>query len=185
MYKLLFTILIGFNALNASALTLPPSPIEVASEIFFNAKVNTLYKKALGCSILEKDPESGITAKEWIKSKPQIPNWLSMTQFLIVAHKAHDYAEKQIGSDKVKHCFAGCFVRKNLNLKSAIMVGWLKELSDASDCDPETHFEKADYLATVAGAIAGKNHHCKDFCQSDELVNATGKEMLQSALRSE
>ena len=125
-----------------------------------------------------------ITANEWMKLEPAIPNWISLTQFLSVAHKAHDYAESKQGSDKVKHCFAGCFIQKKLNYTSAVMAGWLKELSDSSDCNPSTHFEKADYIATVAGAIAGKKHSCEDFCHSDELVNASAQEMYQAAKKN-
>lgn len=91
--------------------------------------------------------------------------------------------KKKHGSDKVLHCFAGCYISKKLDLKSALMVGWLKELSDASDCSPSTHFEQSDYFATAAGAIAGKKNSCDSFCSRDDVKNEDGNQMLRIAKR--
>lgn len=147
----------------------------------FNYKVSLIYKKAMRCQPLEIDIATGKSAREWMEEKPAIPDFKMLNQFLDIGPKARDYAQSKIGSDKVKHCFAGCFIRKKLDLKSAIMIGWLKELTDSSDCSENTHFEEADYLATIAGAIAGKKNTCERFCQRDDIKNASGQEMLEIA----
>ena len=64
------------------------------------------------------------------------------------------------------------------------MIGWLKELSDSSDCSPNTHFEEADYYATLAGAIAGQNNECENFCHRTDLASASGEEMYEAALKA-
>lgn len=158
--------------------------LNAAARKIFNQKIENIYKQALSCSELEIDISTGKSAQEWMDTKPSIPDWRMLKQIQKVAYQARDYAATKIGKDKVKHCFAGCFVRKKLDLKSGIMVGWLKELSDASDCTTKTRFEEADYSATVAGAITGgKNYKCEFFCQRDDIKNATGEEMLEIASR--
>lgn len=160
------------DTLNATARTL------------FNKKVESIYNQALRCPQLETDEHNGNTAREWIEKKPAIPDWRMLKEIQEVAYQARDIAAPMMVTDKIKHCLAGCFIRKKLDFKSAVMVGWLKELSDTSDCTSETRFEEADYLATVAGAIVGKNKYkCESFCLRDDLKLATGEEILDAASR--
>ena len=183
--KTTFFLLITFLLTgNTEAGNIVDDTLNAAARKLFNQKVESIYKQALFCPQLEIDNANGKSAIEWMDMKPSIPDWRMLTEIQEVAYQARDYAAQKNGKDKVKHCFAGCFVRKKLDFKSAVMVGWLKELSDASDCTTNTHFEEADYLATVAGAIAGKNNYsCEKFCQRDDIKNATGEEMLDIASR--
>jgi hypothetical protein len=100
-----------------------------------------------------------------------------------VAFEAKEYAGKHFGRDKIKHCFAGCFIRKKLDLKSAVMVGWLKELVDTSDCNQDSRFEEEDYYATVAGAIGGESTTCENFCHRSDIKKVNGEEMLEIAAK--
>ena len=158
--------------------------LNFAAQKILNLKVTSIYKKALSCGTLELDEQNGDSVKDWIVMEPEIPDWRMLKQLKSVAFEARDYAQTKVAHDKVKHCFAGCFIRKKLDLKSAVMIGWLKELSDSSDCTIETKFEKGDYQATVAGAIAGKNiADCATFCQRNDIKDATGEVMLEIATR--
>jgi hypothetical protein len=154
----------------------------MAAKSAFNKKVSSIYKSAVACKEMEVDPITGKTAKEWMEKKPEVPHWTMLAKMQDLAPKAREYANKKEGSDKVKHCFAGCFVERNSDLNAATMTGWLKELMDSSDCSPSTKFEESDYYATVAGAIASKKiSECKDFCHREDVKKLTGEEMYQQA----
>ena len=155
-----------------------------AAQNVFNLKVSGIYNKALACEQLEIDPVNGKTAREWMEMEPQIPDWKRLEKISQIAYEAKIYAEAKTGSDKIKHCFGGCFIRKNLDLKSAMMTGWLKELLDSSDCSPSTHFEESDYYATVGGGIAAEFIvNCEDFCQREDLQNLNGEQIYDQSLK--
>lgn len=150
----------------------------------FQQKVSALYNKALMCSPLEEDPKSALNVTDWIKLEPAIPHWWMLSRIQTTAKEASAYATKKGGSDKVLHCFAGCFIAKKLDYTSAVMVGWLKELSDSSDCHDSTHFEKNDYEATIAGALIGsKPKSCESFCERADIKILDGDAMLEAAKR--
>lgn len=127
---------------------------EIAKSMF-QKKVNELYSKALSCNPLEVDSKSKIDVQDWIKIQPPLPEWHMLAEIEQTAQEARKYAKRNAKNDKVQHCLAGCFIAKKLNYKSAVLVGWMKELSDASDCSKKTNFEKNDYLATILGAKVG------------------------------
>jgi hypothetical protein len=154
-----------------------------AAHSAFDKHVLAIYKKALACKPIEVDLHSRKTAREWMKMKPEIPHWAMLSQMQTLGPKAQEYARKKKGTDKIKHCFAGCFVAQNADLKSAIMTGWLKELIDSSDCSKSTNFEESDYYATAAGGVAGKKvTNCEDFCHRSDIKKLKGEEMYQQAL---
>jgi len=146
-----------------------------------NDKIESLRKDALKCSPLEADGE--ITVVELVKMKPAIPSWKKLEKLEDVARKAKREAEEQSDNDKVRHCYAGCKVRKKLSFSSARLVAFLKEMKDVSDCKSSTHFEMEDYYATLAGATAGKvkSDGCREFCGASVNTNRTGSEMLAAA----
>jgi len=181
MTYILFSIVLF--ASNTEAGNIFDDTLNATAGKFFNQKVSEIYEKALQCRPLEIDMTTGETAREWMEIKPAIPDWRMLKDMQSVAYEARDYASGKRGRDKAKHCYAGCFITKKLDFKSAVMVGWLKELSDATDCTDQPRFEKADYLATVAGAIAGINHPCESFCGRYDVNGATGNEMLEKALK--
>ena len=75
------------------------------------------------------------------------------------------YAET-LAIDKAKHCYIGCVIGIATSAKVADYVGWLKEFQDLTDCDPTTHFEDADSVATSRGARLGARDRseCSTLC---------------------
>jgi hypothetical protein len=156
------------------------------ARIALSRKVNGLYHKALACTPLEIDRKNNLNVTDWLPLEPEVPQWQMLNQFSLVAKEARDYALTKRGSDKVLHCYAGCYVSRKLDLASGIYIGWYKELVDASDCSVNSHFEKADFEATHAGAIiASKGIACEDFCSKEEIKNLDGDKMLEAAERLE
>ena len=138
------------------------------AKIIFQKKVDQLYEKALLCSPLEIDPKSSLDVNDWIKIQPLLPPWGMLTQIEEVAEESRRYARSVKGNDKRLHCLAGCFIARKLDYKSAVLVGWLKELRDASDCSKKTSFEKKDYDATLEGARAyDSKEDCEIICQNN------------------
>jgi len=70
------------------------------------------------------------------------------------------------GHDKIAHCYMGCRLSQSINFKTADYLAWYKELKDITDCSMDSHFEDADYVATIVGARAGqdKSIQCEAFC---------------------
>ena len=171
-------------ALVLSSAAMADSLPNVMAKKAFQSKVMGLYNKALTCTPLEYDSKTLLNVTDWLKLEPEIPNWTKLAVLLSTAKKAQVYASSKKGSDKVIHCFAGCFISQKLGNTSAVMVGWLKELQDSSDCLESTHFEEADYLATQAGSLIGStNKTCESFCQRSDVLNLDGDEMLELARR--
>jgi hypothetical protein len=159
---------------------------DVIAHLALARKVGKIYDKAISCTPLEMDKKYGINVTDWKEIEPEAPHWHMLDKFSSVAPEARDYALKKGGSDKVMHCFAGCYVARKLDLTSGIYLGWYKELVDASDCTTNTRFEKADYDATHAGAIIGsKGRECDSFCGRSDIKNLDGDQMLEVALREE
>jgi hypothetical protein len=132
----------------------------------FQKKVDEIYSKAISCNPLEVDSKFKINVQDWVKSQPPLPEWQMLLDIEETSKEARKYAKRKSSNDKVQHCLAGCFIAKKLDFKSAVLVGWMKELSDASDCSKKTNFEKNDYLATVFGAkSASFEKECDKSCK--------------------
>lgn len=135
------------------------------AKVMFQKKVDEVYAKALKCSPLETDPKTSLDVSSWIKIQPRLPKWQLLAEIETTANEARNYARNIRGNDKLRHCLAGCYVAKKLDYTSAVLVGWYKELSDASDCSKNTTFEKKDYDATINGAKIGRSSKdCEKFC---------------------
>lgn len=172
-----------FFALNANAENPIDYFVNIASQKYAQERVNKYYSKALQCNPLESDPSTLKTVIDWMDLEPKLPDWKKLKDIQSVASAANKYASSVKASDKVKHCLAGCYIRQKLDLESAIYIGWVKELSDASDCITDTHFEVGDYYATSAGGVAGGSMECQQFCQSKDVKNLSGEQMLDLALK--
>ena len=132
----------------------------------FQKKVDQMYVKALSCKPLETDLKSKMNVKDWVKIQPSLPEWQMLPALEETANEARKYARSIGGNDKILHCLAGCFIAKKLDYTSAVLVGWMKELSDANDCSKKTSFEKKDYEVTVLGARAGASEKpCDQLCK--------------------
>lgn len=183
--KLLIALLITTSVFASPSIggNLADSAINFTAHQIFKIKTESLYQKAIQCSTLKIDYETGKTVLDWMKVRPELPNWQSLKSLEKVAYQAKEYAGVHYGRDKLKHCYAGCFIRKKSGLKSAVMVGWLKELVDASNCNNDSRFEEADYFATVAGAIGGEFDNCEHFCHRSDIKKASSQEMLDIAAK--
>lgn len=138
---------------------------EIAKGIF-QKKVDQLEALALACNPLETDTKSSMNVKDWMKTQPPLPEWTMLADIENTANEARKYARSIGGKDKILHCLAGCFIAKKLDYPSAVLVGWMKELQDASDCSKKTSFEKNDYDATVIGAkLAAFDKTCDKLCK--------------------
>ncbi len=86
-------------------------------------------------------------------------------------YKIEKEKANSFGYDKIAHCYIGCRVSQVTNYKTAQFMAWYKEMQDITDCSLESHFEHADYDATLIGAEAGKNKSilCEDVCS--DLIN--------------
>ncbi len=136
------------------------------AKALFQKKVDQVYEKALQCEPLEKDHKSSMDVTDWRKVQPKLPPWHMLTDLEKTATDARTYARSIGGNDKVLHCLAGCYIAKKLDYSSAVLVGWYKELSDASDCSIKTSFEKKDFDATVIGAkLASVDKRCEKLCK--------------------
>ncbi len=106
-------------------------------------------------------------------SEPEIQKWMSiqppMPSFfdLYKAKKIIDAEQKtalKLGNDKRAHCYLGCRISDDIDYQTADYVGWQKEFNDATDCNPNTRFDKADYVATLVGAKKSKQKNIKSSC---------------------
>lgn len=136
------------------------------AKVIFQKKVDQVYEKALQCDPLEKDPKSSLDVNDWIKMQPPLPSWQMLAEIEETAKNARSYAGPKSSNDKIRHCLAGCYIAQKLDYPSAVLVGWFKELQDASDCSKKTSFEKRDYEATILGAKGGKSgKSCDLYCK--------------------
>lgn len=137
------------------------------AKVIFQKKVDQVYEKALQCDPLEKDPKSSLDVSDWIKMQPPLPSWQMLAEIEKAAGEARNYAQPKSSNDKMRHCLAGCYIAQKLDYPSAVLVGWFKELQDASDCSKKTSFEKKDYDATMLGAKGGKSgKSCDIYCKN-------------------
>ncbi len=183
MKTLALIILFTFSA-QIYAESLPDMMADGLAHMALKRKVNQYYQLAIACTPLEVDNKSGLNVTDWQQVEPVAPHWKMLKKFNATAIEARDYALAKHASDKVLHCLAGCFVATKLDYISGVYLGWFKELLDASDCKVNTHFEKADYEATQAGAIIGSaKNSCESFCLRDDIKNLDGDQMLEAAQR--
>lgn len=98
------------------------------------------------------------------KQKPQLNVVKLLKAFKIF--KAERDKANSFGNDKKAHCYVGCRISQGTDFKTARFVAWFKEIQDLTDCKMESHFEIADYDATLVGAEAGneKAADCEVIC---------------------
>lgn len=90
----------------------------------------------------------------WKQRSPEMANPISLLRAYSV-YRSEMQALPKFHSDKQTHCFMGCRIAQTTDFATAQYVAWLKEDRDIKDCDLNTHFETADFDATVAGARIG------------------------------
>jgi hypothetical protein len=87
----------------------------------------------------------------WQMQEPTYPGALKLGRAYLLYKNLLSVLSK-IKNDKVKHCYIGCEIAKNIDYITAEYTGWLKEDRDLKDCNPRTKFDFLDYLATINGA---------------------------------
>lgn len=127
------------------------------------------------CWKRESNPSSGKTfiseeswqesLGNWEQKEPETSSLLSLFVGNEVAKRSRKTARK-LGSDKRAHCYTGCRISRTVDLETAIYAGWYKEHKDLTDCLKSSHFDPADYDATVVGGELGlEPGSCKTKCR--------------------
>ncbi len=144
-----------------------------------DAQINAFLASANACSPREMD--GPFDANFFMTQKPGFPGWQDLEKLKNSSQSITDRGISFSTYDKVRHCYVGCTIRKEIGYGAAVLAAWLKELQDASDCSSSTHFELADRDATVGGAIAGGKTSCESFCGRTEFVGGSGSDILEAA----
>jgi hypothetical protein len=131
-------------------------------DLCFNKEINPSTKKPYAnVKVWQADLDA------WNKSAPGNP----YTSDLLKAYDIYKREYKKTLSfkkDKVQHCYMGCKIAQEVNLKTTTYVGWYKEQEDLTDCKLTTHFEQLDFTATVDGGLLGassKTVNCEIECK--------------------
>lgn len=109
----------------------------------------------------------------WKAVRPDMPGFTDLLKAKKIIDAEKSYSLK-LGNDKRAHCYLGCRISEDVNFETADFVAWQKEYNDATDCNQNTHFEIADYDATIKGARRGSSKKlvkirtkklCTDYCK--------------------
>lgn len=100
--------------------------------------------------------------QNWYYSMPIVPDIFTLLRAYNVSKKYRSEALR-LGNDKTAHCFMGCKISEEVNFKSAVYAAWRKEYDDLKDCNSNSHFEIADFNATIDGAE--NPNQCQIYCQ--------------------
>ena len=130
------------------------------SLVLFFFMAQGAFASSLSCAASEKNAltnrifsvdEYREVLGEWEDAEPAAPGLLRLFRAYNLYQSEKPRVDK-IRGDKAKHCFLGCRMAEEIDLKTAIYVAWYKEQKDLTDCNSKTLFEHADYDATVIGA---------------------------------
>lgn len=102
--------------------------------------------------------------KEWDGKNPGFPGlWDAFWGREIALIIKDVWADKGGAcNDKWLHCYIGCRIAEETNEDTAKYAAWYKEQNDLTDGNADTHFEEADYDATIA--CIGQN--CLECCRT-------------------
>lgn len=103
------------------------------------------------------------SALMWRNRRPAHPGALRLARaYLTYRHEGATLAK--IKYDKWAHCYAGCRIAQDVDVLTANYVAWLKEDRDLHDCDPGTHFDPEDEIATNIGASLASQAESPSAC---------------------
>lgn len=122
-----------------------------AAEACFTQEFNPATNKPFAS---QEDYNSAL--QEWEFRAPTNPGIFALARAYSVYNKEKTTAQ-QITYDKRAHCYVGCRISQEVDFRTAEYVGWLKEDRDIKDCNKNSHFDPADFDATVAGAQLGQS----------------------------
>lgn len=98
----------------------------------------------------------------WQNKAPETPSLYDLALAFKVYNDEKSTALK-LKSDKKAHCYIGCRISQETSFEVADYSGWLKEERDLKDCKTSTHYDEADYTATLNGAHIGENNQANCF----------------------
>ena len=131
-----------------------------------SAKANTCWQNEadpLTQKPFQSEYDYNNLKKNWNSQKPVTPNPFQLIKAFATYKKEQSTADA-FKNDKAAHCYIGCRIAQDTNYECADYAGWKKENDDLTDCQLQSYFEEEDYLATIAGANAGKDNPVKNFC---------------------
>ncbi|MEN9722777.1 MAG: hypothetical protein RJB38_763 [Pseudomonadota bacterium] len=107
------------------------------------------------------------TREQWQRQQPRIPSPRMALRGWRVVREWSDFAIHSLPSDKGAHCYLGCRIAQVADLTTARYAAWEKERRDLSDCQSKTHFEEADFTATMRGAQIGLESRSEVDCLAE------------------
>lgn len=122
-----------------------------AAEACFTQEFNPTTNKVFAS---QADYDAALS--DWQFRAPTSPGLFSLARAYAVYNKEKATAQ-QITNDKRAHCYVGCRISQDVDFRTAEYVGWLKEDRDIKDCNKGSHFDAADFDATVVGAQLGQS----------------------------
>lgn len=140
MTKILLSIILSLATTSA-----------LAADDCYLHETNPVTKK-----VFASQAEYNSAVLEWKYREPQSPGLVALARAYAVYSKERAVAEKMT-RDKRAHCYMGCRISQDLDYRTAEYVAWYKEEKDIKDCKKGTHFEHADFDATVEGAQMGQS----------------------------
>ena len=103
--------------------------------------------------------------ESWDYQSPGIVNPIHLLRAYQI-YKSEKNLALSLGTDKLAHCYLGCRISQVTNYHTTDYVGWLKELRDLTDCNPQSFFDEEDYRATIRGGVLGGSQPDAKSCES-------------------
>jgi hypothetical protein len=133
-------------------------------DVCYKGEINAKTKK-----VYASYDEWAMDLEEWTEKEPPRPSMWHLYKAYSVYKEQLPTATK-LKKDKVEHCYMGCMIAQATSQDTVRYVAWLKESRDLQDCSKSTHFEEADFIATLLGgqigATATTPEECVDACQN-------------------
>lgn len=141
-------------------------------------RLDQYRRAALTCPQVEGTTVNIINS--FFKAEPRKPHWRDLRWADRNTNRLSRQARSFSNDDKEQHCYVGYQIAKQRNNRTAVYAGFFKEAQDVGDCDPSTHFEISDKLATIIGArIASRG----DSLRACRTVNTRLERQMERFLR--
>jgi hypothetical protein len=131
--------------------------------LFIGAQSAFAQNEELQC----EDPANLEVVSDWQSREPAHPGMLRLAGAWLVYRRESPIANS-LKNDKQAHCYIGCRVSQDVGITTAVYLGWLKEQRDLTDCNPRTHFDPKDEIATLRGSeLSGGKANCAEVCKAE------------------
>ena len=129
-------------------------------DVCYQGEINARTKK-----VYASFDEWNLDLEEWNEREPARPSLWHLYKAYSV-YKEQLPVATQFKHDKAQHCYMGCMIAQATSQDTVKYVAWLKESRDLQDCSKSTHFEEADYTATLLGGQIGATASTADECSA-------------------